>query len=116
MCEVGFRQFDRRVRDVYPGYDRAALREPGEIDGGPATDLEHRFAAIAVEINEPQQMVQFFEMILIEIVKESARSNRMAGDREIMNVPLPVGAHFVDGRHADNNIAGARAPLHASRP
>src|SRR6476620_6825994 len=102
MREVGFRQFNRRVRDVYPRHGRAALREPGEIYCGPATDLEYRFAAISVEIDEPQQMVQLFEVILIEICKELARSNRMAGDREIVDVPLPVGAHFVDGRHADN--------------
>jgi hypothetical protein len=32
-----------------------------------------------------------------------------------VDVPLPVGAHFVDGCHADNNIAEARASPHAAR-
>src|SRR5262245_48295524 len=61
-------------------------------------------------------MMQFFEMILVEIVKESTRANGMLGDFQVMDVPLPIGAHFVDGRHADNNIAGAASSRHAARP
>ena len=87
--------------------DGAALREPGQIDAGAAADFEHRLAAVAVEVHEPQQMMQLLEMILIEIVEEAARADRMPGDLEIVDVPFPVRAHVVDGRHADNNSAGS---------
>ena len=40
-------------------------------------------------------------MILIEIVEEAARSDRMPGDFEIVNVAVPVVANRVDGRHAE---------------
>jgi hypothetical protein len=48
--------------------------------------------------------MQLFEVILIEVVEEAARSNRMLRDLQIVNVPLPVGADFVGGRH-DATIA-----------
>ena len=111
LGEIGFRQLNRRIGDVDAGHHRAALREPGEIDSRATADFEHGPAAIAVEIDQPEQMMQFFEVILIKIVEEPTRANRMPRDLEIVNVPLPVGAHFVDGRHADNNIAGLRAPF-----
>ncbi len=57
--------------------------------------------AVAVEVDQPQQMMQLLEVILIEIVEEPARADRMPGDLEIVDVPFPVGADFVDGRHAD---------------
>ena len=79
----------------------AAFGEPRQIDAGAAADFENRAAAIAVEVDEPQQMVQLLEMILIEIVEEPARSDRMPGDLEIVDVPFPVRAHLVDRRHAD---------------
>ena len=107
LGEVGLRQLNRRIGDVDAGHDRATPGESGQIHGRPAADLEHRLATVAVEVHEPEQMMQFLEMILIEILKEAARTHRMPGDLEIVDVPFPVSAHFVDGRHADNNIAGA---------
>ena len=79
---------------------RAAAGEPREVHAGAAADLEHRAAAIAVEVDEPQQMVQLFEVVLIEIVEEPARADRMLRDLEIVDVPLPVLADLVDRRHA----------------
>ena len=45
-------------------------------------------------------MMQLLEVILIEIVEEPARSDRMLRDLEIVDVPFPVRANFVDRRHA----------------
>ena len=53
------------------------LREPGEIDAGAAADFENRSAAVAVKVHEPQQMMELLEMILVEIVEEAARADRM---------------------------------------
>ena len=75
------------------------LGEPREIDAGAAAHFEHRAAAPAVEVDEPQQVVKLFEMILIEIVEEAARSDRMLRDLEIVDVPFPVFTHLFDGRH-----------------
>jgi hypothetical protein len=54
-------------------------------------------------------MVKLFEVILIEIVEEAARSDRMARDFEIVNVPVPVVANRVDGRHASHYTIAAPA-------
>ncbi len=78
----------------------AALGEPREVDAGAAADFENRSAAVAVKVDEPQQVMELFEMILVEIVEEAARSDRMLRDLEVVNVLVPVRAHLVDGRHA----------------
>ena len=44
-------------------------------------------------------MMELLEMILIEIVEEPARADRMPGDFEIVDVPFPVVANLVDCRH-----------------
>ena len=69
--------------------------KPGQVDAGAAADFENRSAAIAVKGHEPQQMMELFEMILIEIVEKAARADRMPRDLEVVNVPVPVLAHLV---------------------
>ena len=54
-----------------PADDGAALREADEIGPGAAADVEHTLAAIAVEVHEPQQVVQLLEVILVEIGEEA---------------------------------------------
>ena len=107
MGEVGFGQLNRRIGDVDPGHDGAAPGESGQIHGRPAANLQHRLAMVSVEVHEPEQMMQFLEMILIKVLKEAARPHRMLCDLQIVDMPFPISAHFVDGCHADNNIAGA---------
>ena len=68
----------------------AALGEPREVDAGAAADFENRSAAIAVEVDEPEQVMELFEMILVEIVEKAARADRMPRDLEIVNVLVPV--------------------------
>ena len=77
----------------------AALGEPREIDAGAAADFENRSAAVAVKVHEPQQVMELFEMILIEIVEKPARADRMPRDLEIVNVPVPVRADLVGRCH-----------------
>ena len=86
-------------RQVHAGRDRAALREPRQIDRRAAADLEDRFAPIRVEIDQPQQVMEFLEMVLVEILEEPRRSDRMLRDLQIVNMPFPVPADVVDRRH-----------------
>jgi hypothetical protein len=72
LREIGLCEIDRGPGQIHAGHMSAALGEPGQVDSRPAADLQDRPAAIAVEVDEPQQMVQLFEMVLIEIVEESA--------------------------------------------
>ena len=72
LREVLSGERDRRRREIDAGDERAALREAHEIGAGAAADFEHALAAIAVEVHEPQQVVQLLEMILVEIGEEAA--------------------------------------------
>ena len=45
-------------------------------------------------------MVQFLEVVLIEVVEKPARADGVPRDLEIVDVLLPVFAHLIDGRHA----------------
>ena len=47
-------------------------------------------------------MMEFLEMILVEVIEEAARSHRMPRDVQIVNVPVPVRAHVIDGGHGRN--------------
>src|SRR5206468_12385921 len=100
----------RRRSEVDPGDLGAALREPGEIDAGAATHFDHPTSAPAVKVYEVEQMVELFEMVLIEIVEEPARADGLLGDLQVVDVPVPVFAHGVDGRH-EQTISGVRSRL-----
>ena len=90
---------DRRLGEIDTGHLGAAPGKPREIHAGAAADLEHRAAAPAAKIDEPKQVVKLLEMILIEVVEEAARSDRMPGDLEVVDVPFPVFAHLFDSSH-----------------
>ena len=57
----------------------AALGEPDQVRARAAADVEHPLAAVAVEVDQPRQMVQLLEVILIEIGEELARARLDAG-------------------------------------
>ena len=57
--------------------------------------------------SQAEQVMELFEMILIEIVEESSRADGMPGDFEIVDVPVPVLADLVDRRHARHYTIGA---------
>ena len=90
LLEVLARQLDRRRGEVDARDDRAAARKARQVGAGAAAHFEHPFAAPSVEVDQPQEVMQFFEVILIEIAEESRRSHRMRGDLEIVNVVIPV--------------------------
>ena len=98
--KVGSRQRDRRLREVDAGHDRAAPGEARQVDACAASDFENAPPSISVEVDEAQQMMELFEMILVEIVEEPTRSHRVPGDLEIVDVSFPVRANIVSRRHA----------------
>ena len=99
LVEVGARQFDGRGSEIDPAADGAAASEPREVDARAAADVENRSAAIAVKVHEPKQMMELFEMILIEVVEKPTGADGMVRDLQIVNVPVPVLAHVFGRRH-----------------
>ena len=72
----------RRRGEIDADDVRAPFREAREIDAGAAADFEHAASAIAVEVDEPQQMVQFLEVVLVEVVEKTTRADRVRRDLE----------------------------------
>ena len=120
LTEVGARQVDRGPRQVDADDARTALCEPYEIDSGPASDLEDKAIAIPVEVDEPEEVMELLEMVLVEIVEEPARSDGMPSDLEVVDVLFPVPAHVIGRRHGGHyTIAhdrGDRFPQAAQAP
>src|SRR3954468_5387632 len=84
LREIGPGEVDGRRGEIDASDRGAALREPGQVDAGAAADFENRSAAVAVKGHEPQQMMELFKMILVEVVEKAARPDRMTGDLEIV--------------------------------
>ena len=104
LREVLSGERDRRRRDIDATDEGAAFREANEIGTGAAADVEHTFAAIAVEVHETQEVVQLLEVILVEIGEEGAGPWRLSADLEIVDVLVPVvadvgGGGGTRGRH-----------------
>ena len=99
LLEVGPGQIDGGGGEIDAGDRRAAPGKPDQIDAGAAADFENRSAAVAVKGHEPQQMMELLEMVLVEIVEKAAGTDRMTGDLEIVNMPVPVRAHVVCRSH-----------------
>ena len=108
-------QVDGRRGEVDAGHDRAALGEPRQVDAGAAADLENRSPAIAVKVDEPKQVMQLLEMILVEIVEEPARAYRVSREtsRSWM-CAIPVVARPPIVATADTIAVGC--PSHDPRP
>jgi hypothetical protein len=99
LGEVGARQLDGRRGEIDAGDVGAALREPGQVDPGATADFKNRSAAIAVKVHESEQVMQFFEVILVEIVEEAARADGMPRNLQVVNVPVPVLTDLRRRRH-----------------
>src|SRR5262245_25282305 len=97
LLEVRSRQRDRRRREVHAGNDRATLGESRKIGSRTTSDFQDLPAGIAVEIDEPEQMVELFKMVLIEIGEEPWRPDRMRRDLEIVYVLIPILPNIVCG-------------------
>ena len=100
LSDIRGRQLDRRWREIDAGDRGAAFREPDEIDARTASDVEHRASAAGVEGHQPQQVVKLLEMVLIQVVEETARSSRVRRYLEIVYVLVPVVSDLIDRRHA----------------
>jgi len=61
--------------------------------------MQNQAVAIAVKVNEPDEMMQLLEMILIEIVEKPAGSDGVSRDLEIVDVPVPVSTNLFSGGH-----------------
>jgi hypothetical protein len=99
LGEVRPGQLDCGRSQVHARDASAALRKSRQVDGGATSDFEDLLAAMGVELDEAQQVMKLLEMVVIEIVKESARSDGMPCDLEIVNVLFPIGPNFVGRGH-----------------
>jgi hypothetical protein len=118
LSEVRLCQLDCRRGQIHTSDVRAPTRKTREVDARAATDLENRAATISVEVDEPQQMVQLLEVVLIEVVEETTRADRVARDFEVVNVLFPVTPDLTGSRHAGqytNGLAEARLNLYERR-
>src|SRR5438552_13156163 len=100
LLEIRPGQLNRRGCQVDAGDRCAAARETREVDARAAADLQNRSAPIAVKSDEPEQVMQLLEVVLIEVVEKPAGANRMPGDFEIVNVAVPVVANRCRVCHA----------------
>jgi len=110
LFEIRARQIDGRRGEIDADDAGAALGEARQIHACAAADFEHAASAIAVEVHQAQQVVQLLEMVLVEVVEESARADRVFRDLEVVDVLVPVLADAIDRR--DVLCRGHRRPLY----
>ena len=97
VFEILAGQCNRRGRQIDPRDQRAALGKTREIGARAASNFEHPATGIATEIDEAKEVMEFLEVILVEIGEKARRSDRVGGNLEIVNVTVPV-ITYVDGR------------------
>ena len=66
-----------------------------EIDARTAADVEHTPPRGTGKFDEALQVVELFEVVLIQIREKAGRADLVARDRQIVNVRVPVRAHPV---------------------
>jgi len=106
LLEIGPGERDGRRGQVDAGHAGAAPRKAREVDPRAAAHLENHPAPVAVKLHEPQQVMELFEVILVEIVEEAPGPDRMPRDRQVVDVMIPVAAHLRCRHHAGDTIAG----------
>ena len=107
LFEVGACEIDRRAGNVDPGNIGAALRKPGQVDASATPDLENAAPSVTVKADETRQVMKLLEVILIEVVEESARPDGMTRDLEIVDVLIPVRPNVVYRRHGQHYTIAA---------
>ena len=93
LPEVLSRERDRGRREIDTRHVGAAFGKPYQVRPGAAADFEDALSTVAVEVDQLRQVVQLFEVVLIEIGEETRRAHRMTGDLEIVNVLVPIVAN-----------------------
>ena len=76
--EVPPRQLDRRLGEVEAGDAGAALGKAEEIGADTAADLQQSLPPERAEVDELRQITQLVESIVVEIVEEGFRADRLA--------------------------------------
>ncbi len=94
--EVAAREIDRRRREIDAGDAGAAAREAHEIGADAAADFEQFLIAEAVEVDQARQVMQLVEPIVVEVVEELARADRLRGHLQIVDALVPVVLNRVD--------------------
>jgi hypothetical protein len=79
-----------RVRDVDARGDRASPDEAHEVDAGAAAHIEHAPAGVPVEVDKREQVVQFVEVVLVEIREETGRARRVRRDLQVVDAMVPI--------------------------
>src|SRR5690606_4436711 len=85
-------QADGLRRRVDPDDPRAGASKAHHLDTGATTDVDHVTAAPGVEVDEAQQVVELFEVVLVEVGEEAGRARLVGTDLEIVDVTVPVAA------------------------
>ena len=88
--QVQARDAQRLVRKIDAGDLGAALRHALGEDAAAAADVEDALAGEPVEVDEAEQVVQFVEVVLVEIGEKAWRPHRVNRDVEVVDTPVPV--------------------------
>ena len=78
------------ARTAHAGDVRASFGEPDQIRAGAAPDVEHALSAVAIEVDEPREVVQLLEVVLIEFGEELFRAWNAGTDIKIVDMTVPV--------------------------
>ncbi len=112
QLEVGPGERDRLFREVDTGHVGPAAGESNQVGADPTADLEQPLATIPGEVDEPGQVAQLVEAIVVEGIKETERADWFIGHLQIVNTPVPVSrngvGHVVSDGGADLGQAGLR--------
>ena len=81
-------QFSVDARDTAD--HRAPPGEADQVGAGAAADIEHPLTVVAVEADQPRQMVQLLEVILVQVAEESGSADRMGRDLQVVDMVIPV--------------------------
>jgi hypothetical protein len=100
LLEILAGQYDGGAGDVDPARDGSPAREPREVGARAAADVEHPASAERIEIDQPWKVMEFLEVVLIEILEEFGRSWRRGRDIQIMNVLIPISTNVCCRRRA----------------
>ena len=95
LLEILPRQVDGTLGDIDPGCSGTGPGKPDNLHARPAAHIEHVLSFPLVEVNQIEQVVEFFEVVLVEIGKKPGRSRGVLRDLEIVDVGIPIGADAI---------------------
>ena len=90
QLEIGPGQRDRLWCEVNPGDVGPAPGESHEVGSYATAHFQKPLAAKPIKIDQPRQVVQLVETIVIEVVKEPERPDWLVGHLQVVNTLVPV--------------------------